>query len=53
MRFEAKNGVLTLKGTVDSQGNQRRVEQLAASIPNVNQVVNETQVRGRKATTTP
>jgi osmotically-inducible protein OsmY len=53
VKYEAKNGVLTLKGEVNSQANRDRLEKLAASIPNVKQVVNETQVKGQKATTTP
>ena len=50
---EAKNGVLTLKGEVNSQAKRDQLEKLAASIPNVKQVVNEIQVKGQKATTTP
>jgi hyperosmotically inducible protein len=53
VKYEAKNGVLTLKGEVNSQSKRDRLEELAASIPNVKQVVNEIQVKGQKATTTP
>ena len=53
VKYEAKNGVLTLTGEVNSQANRDQLEKLAASIPNVKQVVNETQVKGQKATTTP
>lgn len=53
VQCEAKNGVLTLKGEVNSQAKRDQLEKLAASIPNVKQVVNETQVKGQKATTTP
>ncbi len=53
VKYEAKNGVLTIKGEVNSQAKRDRLEELAASIPNVKQVVNEIQVKGQKATTTP
>ncbi|MGB8129845.1 MAG: BON domain-containing protein [Candidatus Angelobacter sp.] len=48
IRFDAKNGVLTLKGNVDSPGQRQQVEKLAASVPNVQQVVNELDVKGAK-----
>jgi hyperosmotically inducible protein len=47
-----KNGVLTLKGDVNSQHKRYDLEKLAASIPNVQQVVNELQVKEQKATST-
>lgn len=53
VKYEAKNGVLTIKGEVNSQAKRDRLEELAASTPNVKQVVNEIQVKGQKATTTP
>jgi hyperosmotically inducible protein len=46
--FDAKNGVLTLKGDVDTPGQRQQVEKLAASVPNVQQVVNELDVKGAK-----
>jgi hyperosmotically inducible periplasmic protein len=48
IRFDAKNGVLTLKGDVDNAGQREQVEKLAASVPNVQQVVNELDVKGAK-----
>ncbi len=48
IRFDAKNGVLTLKGDVDSPDQRAEVEKLAASVPNVQQVVNELDVKGGK-----
>ncbi len=48
IRFDAKNGVLTLKGDVDTPGQRQQVEKLAASVPNVQQVVNELDVKGAK-----
>jgi osmotically-inducible protein OsmY len=46
IRYTAKNGVLTLKGKVDNLGTREKAEKLAASVPNVQQVVNELDVRG-------
>jgi osmotically-inducible protein OsmY len=46
IRFDAKNGVLTLKGNVNTPGQRTQVEKLAASVPNVQQVVNELDVKG-------
>lgn len=48
IRFDAKNGVLTLKGDVDTPAQRAEVEKTAAAIPGVQQVVNELQVKGRK-----
>jgi hyperosmotically inducible periplasmic protein len=48
IRFDAKNGVLTLKGDVDTPSQRSQVEKLAASVPNVQQVVNELDVKGAK-----
>ena len=48
IRFDAKNGVLTLKGDVDTPSRREQVEKLAASVPNVQQVVNELDVKGAK-----
>ena len=48
--YEAKNGVLTLKGDVDTPALRQRAEKLAASVPNVTQVVNELEVKKGKAT---
>jgi hyperosmotically inducible periplasmic protein len=46
IRFDAKNGVLTLKGDVDSPQQRAQVEKEAANVPGVMQVVNELQVKG-------
>jgi hyperosmotically inducible periplasmic protein len=45
---DVKNGVLTLKGDVDTPGQRSAVEKAAAKIPNVEQVVNELQVKSAK-----
>lgn len=50
--FEANNGVLRLSGEVDSPELRRELEELAANVPNVRQVVNEIQVSERQASTT-
>jgi len=50
VKYGVKNGVLTLTGDVDSQPMREQVQALAANIPNVQQVVNEMQVKNQKAT---
>jgi hyperosmotically inducible periplasmic protein len=46
IRASVKNGVLTLKGTVDSQAQRDEAQKVGASVPNVSQVLNELQVKG-------
>lgn len=48
IQYDAKNGVLTLKGKVDSLTLRDEVEKLAANVPNVQQVVNELDVKSTK-----
>ncbi len=43
-----KNGVLTLKGDVDTPQMRADVEKAAAKLPNVQQVVNELEVKNAK-----
>lgn len=50
--YDVKNGVVTLKGDVNSQARRAQVEKVANSVPNVQQVVNELQVRHQKASST-
>jgi hyperosmotically inducible protein len=50
VKYSAENGVLTIRGEVDSMGRRNEIEQLAGSVPNVKQVVNEIQISGMKAT---
>ena len=52
VKYDVKNGVVTLKGEVDSQGKRSRIEAVASKVPNVQQVVNELDVKGQKATST-
>jgi len=50
VKYAVKNHVVTLTGEVDSQAKRREAENVAASVPNVQQVVNELQVKNQKAT---
>ena len=52
VKYDVKNGVVTLTGDVPSQARRAQVEKLAASVPNVKQVVNELEVKGQKASAT-
>jgi len=45
VRFNAKNGVLTLTGSVHNSNDRQHAEKLAAGIPNVHQVLNQIEVR--------
>lgn len=45
---DVKNGVLTLKGDVDTMAQRTTIEKAAAKIPNVTQVVNELDVKSAK-----
>ena len=51
--YDVKNGVVTLTGEVNSESKRKQVEQVASTVPNVQQVVNELQIKERKATSTP
>ena len=53
VKYDVKNGVVTLTGEVSSQAKRAQVAQLASTVPNVQQVVNELQVKNQKATSTP
>jgi hyperosmotically inducible protein len=50
VHYDVKNGVVTLKGYVGTQNRRAAIEQVASSVPNVRQVVNEMEVKGQKAT---
>jgi hyperosmotically inducible periplasmic protein len=47
--YDVKNGVVTLKGDVMSQGRRSQVQKVAEGVPNVKQVVNELEVKSQKA----
>jgi osmotically-inducible protein OsmY len=49
VKYSVKNSVVTLTGDVDSESKRREVARVAASVPNVQQVVNELQVKRQKA----
>jgi osmotically-inducible protein OsmY len=53
VKYDVKSGVVTLTGEVNSESKRARVEQVALTVPNVRQVVNELQVKGQKATSSP
>jgi osmotically-inducible protein OsmY len=50
VKYAVKNHVVTLTGDVNSQSKRARAEKVASGVPNVQQVVNELQVKGQKAT---
>ena len=50
VKYDVKNRVVVLKGEVDSQAKRAQAAQVAAAVPNVEQVVNEVQVKDQKAT---
>ena len=50
VKYSVKNHVVTLTGDVNSQAKRARAEEVASAVPNVNQVVNELQVKRQKAT---
>ncbi|MCU1334560.1 MAG: transport-associated protein [Bryobacterales bacterium] len=50
VNYAVKNHVVTLTGDVDSQAKRARAEAVASAILNVDQVVNELQVKKQKAT---
>jgi len=52
VKYDVKSGVVTLTGDVHSDAARARAERLAGSVPNVQQVVNELQVKAQKATST-
>lgn len=51
VKYSVKNRVVTLTGEVDSQAKRSLIAELAAGVPNVQQVVNTLQVKEQKATT--
>lgn len=50
VKYTVKNSVVTLTGDVDSQSKRAQAQDVASTVPNVQQVVNELQVKGQKAT---
>ena len=52
VKYDVKNGVVTLTGEVNSQPTAMQVGTIASTVPNVLQVVNELQIKDQKATST-
>jgi hyperosmotically inducible protein len=50
VKYEVKSGVVTLTGEVNSEDKRALAEKVAAGVPNVQQVVNDLQVKNQKAT---
>jgi hyperosmotically inducible protein len=50
VKYEVKSGVVTLTGEVDSENKRARAQTVAAGVPNVQQVVNNLQIKDQKAT---
>jgi hyperosmotically inducible periplasmic protein len=50
VKYDVKNGVVTLTGKVASQSERAGAEKLATGVPNVKQVVNELEIKNQKAT---
>jgi osmotically-inducible protein OsmY len=50
VKYDVKNGVVTLTGEVNSQSKRRQAADIASSVPNVQQVVNNLQIKNQKAT---
>jgi len=46
--FDSKNGVIIIKGNVDTPAQRSQAEKVAAKVPNVEQVVNVIEVKGAK-----
>ena len=50
VRYDVKNGVVTLKGKVPTTSQRTAVQKMAEQVPNVKEVVNELDVRQQRAT---
>ena len=50
VKYAVKNHVVTLTGEVNSESQRREAGRVAGAVPNVQQVVNELQVKNQKAT---
>jgi osmotically-inducible protein OsmY len=49
VKYQVKSGVVTLTGEVNSEDKRTLAEKVAAGVPNVQQVVNDLQVKDQKA----
>jgi hyperosmotically inducible periplasmic protein len=50
VKYDVKNGVVILTGNVDSESKRAQAARVAGGVPNVQQTVNELQVKDQKAT---
>src|ERR1700693_5158896 len=50
VKYDVKSGVVTLTGEVRSETLRTQIQTVASTVPNVQQVVNELQVKNQKAT---
>lgn len=53
VKYNVKSGVVTLSGEVNSEDKRARAEKVATAVPNVQQVVNDLQVKNQKASSSP
>jgi hyperosmotically inducible protein len=53
VKYAVKSGVVTLSGEVNSEDKRTRAGQVASTVPNVQQVVNDLQVKDQKASSSP
>ena len=53
VKYGVKSGVVTLSGEVNSEDKRTRAGQVASTVPNVLQVVNDLQVKDQKASSSP
>jgi osmotically-inducible protein OsmY len=49
VKYDVKNGVVTLTGEVNSQSKRALADRIASAVPNVKQVVNDVQIKDQKA----
>jgi len=52
VKYDVQNGVVTLTGDVNSQALRASAQQIAAAVPNVQEVVNKVDVKNQRATAT-
>ena len=53
VKYEVKSGVVTLSGEVNSEDKRTLAGKVATAVPNVQQVVNDLQVKNQKASSSP
>jgi len=53
VKYEVKSGVVTLSGEVNSEDKRSQAGKVASAVPNVQQVVNDLQVKDQKASSSP